>query len=211
MAALNLIDGLTQYIDSYLSNQSVTKTEFVPALPAGQIDIPSVASVTETVILNYSIEKVWNAIKDCTFEFLSSVKSCELLPDKTSPSSVGTSRKLIYNDGTQQVIELREVSYLQHKLSYSVISSTPRYLFYASHVNPFIVYLHIVYSVSYSSATHTISLLKVTCADNGKQTFVQWDTSYSNDAKLQVIQDSRFKKKEAFKDLDFALSSVKNL
>ena len=43
----------------------------------------------------------------------------------------------------------------------------------------------------------------------GNQTFVEYQSQFSNDASLQVIQDSRFKKKEAFKDLEFALSSVR--
>ena len=43
----------------------------------------------------------------------------------------------------------------------------------------------------------------------GNQTFVEFQSIFSNDATMQVIEDSRFKKKEAFKDLDFALSSVR--
>ena len=57
--------------------------------------------------------------------------------------------------------------------------------------------------------THKIKLLQVTCPDTGNQTFIQYESVYSNDATLQVIQDSRFKKKEAFKDLEFALESVR--
>ena len=38
------------------------------------------------------------------------------------------------------------------------------------------------------------------------QTFIEWRTSFSNDASLQVIEDSRFKKREGFKDLKDYLS-----
>lgn len=58
--------------------------------------------------------------------------------------------------------------------------------------------------ISYSSANHEISLKEVTASSN--QTFIEWRTEFSNDASLQVIQDSRFKKKEGFKDLKDYLS-----
>mmetsp|Transcript_56928 Transcript_56928/g.51219 ORF Transcript_56928/g.51219 Transcript_56928/m.51219 type:complete len:183 (-) Transcript_56928:114-662(-) len=176
---LNLIDDVQSMIDSCLKGDTEQKQSISSP--------PSAATVTETIILNYKIDNVWNIIKDCTFEFSSIVKSCEILPDKSATASVGTSRKLNYNDGTAQMIQINEISALQKKISYSMISSEP--------------------SVSYTSATHSIKLLEITCP--GNQTFVEYKSTFSNDASLQVIQDSRFKKKEAFKDMEFALSSIK--
>ena len=33
------------------------------------------------------------------------------------------------------------------------------------------------------------------------QTFVEWTSDFSNDATIEVIEDSRYKKKTAFKDM----------
>ena len=42
---------------------------------------------------------------------------------------------------------------------------------------------------------HTISLRKVT---SNNSTFIEWITDFSNDATSEVVQDSAFKKVEAF-------------
>lgn len=42
---------------------------------------------------------------------------------------------------------------------------------------------------------HTISLRKVT---SNNSTFIEWTTDFSNDATSEVVQDSAFKKLEAF-------------
>lgn len=56
-----------------------------------------------------------------------------------------------------------------------------------------------LYRVQYTSATHTITVKEVT-NPSGKdaESFVEWTTDYSNDAKISVIEDSRHKKKDAF-------------
>ena len=57
--------------------------------------------------------------------------------------------------------------------------------------------------MTYTSATHTIAVMEVTnpSGDKTAQTFIQWTSDYSNDATIQVIEDSRYKKKTAFKDM----------
>ena len=51
--------------------------------------------------------------------------------------------------------------------------------------------------VAVTSMVHTISLRKVT---SNSSTFIQWTTDFSNDATSEVVQDSAFKKLEAFKN-----------
>ena len=118
-----------------------------------------------------------------TFEFLSNVKSCEIIPNKSQTSSVGANRRIIYNDGIDQLIQITQISQISRSISYSMISSSE--------------------PISYTSANHEISLRKVTTSN---QTFIEWRTDFSNDASLQVVQDSRYKKREGFKDLKSYLS-----
>jgi hypothetical protein len=54
---------------------------------------------------------------------------------------------------------------------------------------------------------HTISLHKVTTSGNAS--FIEWTTDFSNDATIDVVMDSTFKRREAFKDLDAFLSHGK--
>lgn len=120
---LQLIDDVQDMIDTCLKDndrQKQKKSE-IGRLP------PSAARVTESVILNHKIDKVWNIIKDCTFEFSSIVKSCEIVPNKSATSSVGTSRKLVYKDGMVQTIQINEISSLSKSISFSMITSEPRY------------------------------------------------------------------------------------
>ena len=58
-------------------------------------------------------------------------------------------------------------------------------------------------AVSYTSATHQIQVREVTNPQENvkEQTFIEWTSDYSNDAKIGVIEDSRYKKKTAFKDM----------
>lgn len=56
-------------------------------------------------------------------------------------------------------------------------------------------------SVAVMSAVHTIRLRRVTASN---QTFVEWESTFSNDATQQVIQDSKFKKLEWLAALDKA-------
>ena len=54
-----------------------------------------------------------------------------------------------------------------------------------------------------SGAIHAIRLKKVTSTN---QCYIEWDTEFSSDATPEVIQDTKFKKLDAFKDLAAALA-----
>lgn len=57
--------------------------------------------------------------------------------------------------------------------------------------------------MQYTSATHTITVKEVTNASGKRaESFIEWTTDYSNDAKISVIEDSRHKKKDAFKAMN---------
>mmetsp|Transcript_28312 Transcript_28312/g.25014 ORF Transcript_28312/g.25014 Transcript_28312/m.25014 type:complete len:159 (-) Transcript_28312:146-622(-) len=150
------------------------------AAEAKQNDIPSSARVWESAILNEGVDKVWAAVRAVTFEWASDVKSVDVNGDK---SAVGGTRCINYNDGTKQTVQIMEISDLRRSVTYSVLTSEP--------------------AVSYTSATHQIQVREVTNPNENvkEQTFIEWTSDYSNDAKIGVIEDSRYKKKAAFKDM----------
>eukprot|EP00483_Globobulimina_turgida_P001100 UN01102 len=144
-----------------------------------QQDIPSSARVWESAVLNVDVDVVWTAVRAVTFDWASDVKKTEI---DGEPSSVGGTRTINYADGTKQTVQIMEISDLRRVVAYTVVSSDP--------------------AVSYSSATHQIQVRKVTNpTDCEAQTFVEWTSDFSNDAKIQVIEDSRYKKKTAFGDM----------
>jgi len=91
---------------------------------------------------------------------------------------VGGVRRVQYKDGMVQRIKLLELSEAHYFVTYDVITSEP--------------------PLTYSGATHTIKLRRVT---EEPQTFIQFTSDYAKDAGADVIADSHFKKLEFFKAL----------
>mmetsp|Transcript_43258 Transcript_43258/g.69355 ORF Transcript_43258/g.69355 Transcript_43258/m.69355 type:complete len:160 (+) Transcript_43258:108-587(+) len=144
---------------------------------AKQQEIPSSARVWESAVLSVDVDAVWKEVRAVTFQWANDVKSTDISGDV---SAVGGTRCIHYNDGTQQTVQIMEISDLRKSVTYNVISSEP--------------------AVTYTSATHQITLREVTnpSGDAKAQTFVEWTSDYSNDASISVIEDSRYKKKTAF-------------
>eukprot|EP00128_Syssomonas_multiformis_P014766 Colp12_sorted_trinity150504_noHs@6903 len=139
--------------------------------------------VYESHILGHSVGEVWHLIRDLRFGWSSIVGSVNI--EGSSPTAeVGNIRKVVYKDGTEQRIKLVELSDAQNSISWEIIESNPE--------------------VSYMSAVHTIRLRRVT---TNNTTFVEWITDFSSDSTTAVIEDSRFKKREAFNDLEKALAA----
>jgi len=134
--------------------------------------------VYESAVLEAPVDRVWNVVRVLDFHFLSNVVKCDLEGKDVTHNTVGGVRRVQYKDGTVQRIKLIELSEAHYFLTYDVISSEP--------------------ALTYSGATHTIKLRRVT---EEPHTFVQFTSDYAKDAGADVIADSRFKKLEFFKAL----------
>ncbi|KAI9004974.1 hypothetical protein DFJ74DRAFT_692209 [Hyaloraphidium curvatum] len=134
----------------------------------------------ESVVIGAPLEDVWATIRPLDLSsFWSAVKSSKV--EGGAPDQVGGSTRTVeYKDGSNQVIRLVELSDLTPSLSWELVTATP--------------------APSYLGANHTITLHRVT-ADNS--TFVSWTTEFSSagDQALAVVEDSKYKKKEALGDL----------
>jgi len=138
--------------------------------------------VHESGALDATVERVWEILRPLDFSFLPTVAT-SVVEDRENPAKVGSVRRVVYKDGTVQLLKLTELHDGTFTLTWDVIMSEP--------------------PVSYTSAVHTIRLRRVT---TGKQTLVEAISDYSSDSSVEVIQDSRFKKLELFKALRSALS-----
>merc|ERR1719495_929689 len=99
--------------------------------------------------------------------------------EKSAAANVGDTRSIQYK-AAKQTIRCLAKNLVDNEVVWEIVTSEP--------------------AVTYSSAVHTIRLRKVTTQLKGQkgQCFMIWTTDFTNDASAGVVQDSTFKKREAF-------------
>ncbi|OAL56270.1 Bet v1-like protein [Pyrenochaeta sp. DS3sAY3a] len=146
--------------------------------------IPTSTSVSESAVIDAPSSDVWHLIKLQDFsKFWSNLDKSEWAKGTSEETDVV---KWSFKDGTVQEIKQEEHSSIDHFITYSVISSQPE--------------------LSYSSVVSTIRVYSVTSGKHEGQTFVTWTGNFSSDADASVIQDAKFKRREALADLAKAAS-----
>mmetsp|Transcript_31953 Transcript_31953/g.63364 ORF Transcript_31953/g.63364 Transcript_31953/m.63364 type:complete len:201 (-) Transcript_31953:57-659(-) len=162
--------------------------EAPPAAPPALMSQPSIGSVSthvrESAVIDAPQHKVWTQLANMTFEWWGLVSTAEAC-EASGPNVVGGCHTLTFADGTTWMIELREVSLTNHSLGFDVITSSQ--------------------DLTCSSITHTFTVHSVTSSG---QSYFEWETNFSNDATLEVVEDSRFKKLDAFNDLAAHMARV---
>ncbi|MCJ1238389.1 hypothetical protein MMC14_006378 [Varicellaria rhodocarpa] len=141
--------------------------------------IPTSTSITESAVINANLAQVWHLIKLQDFhQFWSKLSKSEHVKGASPETDVV---KWTFKDGTELEVKQEEHSAIDHYITYSVIASSP--------------------ALTYSSVISTIKCTSVTSGSHEGSTFVQWSAHFSSDADAGVIEDARFKRKEALVDL----------
>ncbi|CAF9919275.1 hypothetical protein IMSHALPRED_004573 [Imshaugia aleurites] len=141
--------------------------------------IPTSTSISESSVIAAPLAKVWHLIKLQEFHhFWTKLAKSHHVKGVSHETDVV---KWTFKDGTEQEVKQEEHSSIDHFITYSVISSTP--------------------ALTYSSVISTIKCYAVTTGPNEGSTFVQWSANFSSDADAGVIEDAKFKRKEALADL----------
>ncbi|KAL8351575.1 hypothetical protein RB598_006385 [Gaeumannomyces tritici] len=83
-------------------------------------------------------------------------------------------------------VKQEEHSTINHYITYSVITASPE--------------------LSYTSVLSTVRLFPITSGKHEGHTFVQWSGQFSSDADAGVIEDAKFKRREALSDLAAAVA-----
>jgi len=133
--------------------------------------------VFESAVVDANVDDVWALIRTLDFSFLSSVQTHEN-EEKSRDSEVGSVVKITYKDGTAQRLRRLELSDLHRFVTWEVIESSP--------------------PVSYMSQVSTITLKPIT---KSTRTYIEWVSDFSGDAGTSVTQDAKFKRLDAFDDL----------
>ena len=131
------------------------------------------SKVSESTVVNSTVDKVWEAVRDLDFKWSSLVSSSQ-----GGDGKVGGIRTVSYKDGMKQTVKLVGLDDQKHTVTWDLVESEP--------------------AVPYLSCIHTIHLKRVT---DTNQTFLEWTTDFSQDAGQEAVQDCRFKRLEAFKEL----------
>lgn len=143
------------------------------------MSIPTTTSVVESAVIKAPLSQVWHQIKLQNFaDWWSALKSSEWVKGASDDTDVV---KWTFKDGTQLEVKQEEHSTINHYITYGVITAKPE--------------------LSYTSVLSTIRLYSITSGDLEGSTFVEWTGNFSSDADAGVIQDAKFKRRDALADL----------
>ncbi|KAK3671334.1 hypothetical protein LTR78_008794 [Recurvomyces mirabilis] len=148
--------------------------------------IPTSTSVVESAVIRAPLSKVWHFIKLQDFsKFWTAVKTSEYVKGASEETDIV---KWSFSDGTVLEVKQEEHSTINHYITYSVITAQPE--------------------LPYSSVLSTIRCYSVTSGEAEGSTYVEWTGNFSSDANAGVIQDAKYKRREALADLAKAASKA---
>ncbi|KAI9899677.1 hypothetical protein N3K66_006138 [Trichothecium roseum] len=146
--------------------------------------IPTSTSVLESAVIEASFSDVWHLIKLQDFaKFYSALSQSEWVKGNSPDTDIV---KWTFKDGTVLEVKQEEHSTIDHYITYSVITSQP--------------------ALSYTSVVSTVRAYPITSGTHQGHTFVTWSGNFSSDADAGVIEDAKFKRREALADLAKAVS-----
>ncbi|KAB5545897.1 hypothetical protein GE09DRAFT_1132852 [Coniochaeta sp. 2T2.1] len=148
--------------------------------------IPSSTSVVESAVIKAPLSHVWHHIKLESFaDFWSALKSSKVVKGVSNDTDVV---EWTFKDGSVVQVKQEEHSTINHYITYSIITAQPE--------------------LTYSSVLSTIRLYAVTSGELEGSTYVEWSGHFSNDADAGVIQDAKFKRRDALADLGKAAAKL---
>jgi len=146
--------------------------------------IPTSTSVSESAVIRAPLSHVWHLIKIQDFsKFWSALSGSEYVKGASEETDIV---KWTFKDGTVIEVKQEEHSSINHYITYSVITAQP--------------------ALTYTSVLSTIRCYAITSGDLEGSTFVEYTGNFSSDADAGVIQDAKFKRREALADLAKAAS-----
>ncbi|CZT19065.1 uncharacterized protein RCC_04911 [Ramularia collo-cygni] len=143
------------------------------------MSIPTSTSVVESTVIKAPLSAVWHHVKLESFStWYSAISKSDYVKGASPDTDIV---KWTFKDNTVLEVKQEEHSSINHYITYSIISSQPE--------------------LSYSSVLSTIRLYPITSGELEGSTFVEWTGNFSSDADAGVIQDAKFKRREALSDL----------
>ncbi|KAK3352408.1 hypothetical protein B0T25DRAFT_456223 [Lasiosphaeria hispida] len=151
-----------------------------------QKTVATTNEVIESALIRAPLSHVWHFIKLPDFDkFWTSIQKAEHVGGVSNETDVV---KWTFKDGNIFEVKQDEHSNLDHFITFSVINAEPE--------------------LTYSSVVSTIRCWPVTSGEFEDCTFVRWTSKFSSDADIGVIEDAKYKRRDALKDLAAAASKM---
>ncbi|KAK4236532.1 hypothetical protein C8A03DRAFT_16832 [Achaetomium macrosporum] len=155
------------------------------AAPGGK-PVATTNEVIESAVIRAPLSHVWHFIKLPDFpKFWTAIEKAEHVKGTSEETDVV---RWTFKDGSVVEVKQDEHSNLDHFITYSIINTEPE--------------------LTYSSVTSTIRCWAVTSGEFEDCTFVRWTSKFSSDADLGVLEDAKYKRRDALKDLAVAAAKM---
>lgn len=151
-----------------------------------QKPIATTNEVIESAVIKAPLSNVWHFIKLGEFDkFWSAIKQSEHVKGVSDETDIV---KWTFQDGNNVEVKQDEHSNLEHFITFSVINAEP--------------------SLPYSSVLNTVRCWAVTSGEFEDCTFVRWTSKFSSDADIGVIEDAKYKRRDALAGLAAAAAKM---
>ncbi|KAK4110267.1 Bet v1-like protein [Canariomyces notabilis] len=152
----------------------------------GAKPIATTNEVIESAVIRAPLSFVWHFIKLPDFsKWWSAIDKAEHVKGTSSETDVV---RWTFKDGSVVEVKQDEHSNLDHYITYSVINTEPE--------------------LTYSSVVSTIRCWPVTSGEFEDSTFVRWTSKFASDADVGVLEDAKYKRRDALKDLAAAAAQM---
>lgn len=153
---------------------------------SSQKAVATTNEVIESTVIRAPLSHVWHFIKLGEFDkFWNAIDKCEWVKGVSNDTDIV---RWTFKDGNKIEVKQDEHSNLEHFITYSVINAEPE--------------------LSYSSVVNTIRCWAVTSGEFQDSTFVRWTSKFTSDADIGVIEDAKYKRRDALKDLAAAAAGM---
>jgi len=153
---------------------------------SGQKLIATTNEVIESAVIKAPLSHVWHFVKLPQFDkFWTAIKTVDHVKGVSDETDIV---KWTFKDGNTIEVKQDEHSNLDHFITFSVINAEP--------------------DLPYSSVVNTIRCWAVTSGEFEDSTFVRWTSKFSSDADIGVIEDAKYKRRDALKDLAAAATKM---
>lgn len=153
---------------------------------SGQRAVATTNEVIESAVIRAPLSHVWHFLKLAEFDkFWGAIKKAEHVKGVSDETDIV---RWTFTDGNVVEVKQDEHSTLDHYITYSVINAEPE--------------------LSYSSVVNTVRCWAVTSGEFQDSTFVRWTSKFTSDADIGVIEDAKYKRRDALKDLASAAAKM---
>ena len=146
--------------------------------------VPCTCTNTESTVLPANLQTVWQKFRWFKLEEIapSLITGTEWTDGEAG--RVDSTVKVSYADGSAWYLRVTELSERNHTLGYELIMAEPA-----------------------TSVSSIVGEFKMSAVTDSEQTFLQWNTEYSNDVDADFIGDARWKKRDLFAEIKRAMAA----